>query len=112
MSQQPKSGRKAIGLGVMVLVVVAVVILLSQSSAVGQALSDLSARLTAGYDLSWWTVDGGGDTGSSSGAYTLGGTVGQPDAGALAAGEYTLHAGFWAGAGQKLHVYLPIVSRE
>ena len=93
-------------------VVLAVVILLSRSPVVGQAISDLSARLTAGYDLSWWTVDGGGNTGDSSGAYTLGGTIGQPDAGILAAGDYTLHAGFWAGAGPIYDIYLPVVSRQ
>jgi hypothetical protein len=45
----------------------------------------VSARVLAGtfYDLSWWTVAGGG-TGSgadssSGGPYSLGGTIGQPD---------------------------------
>ena len=33
------------------------------------------------YDLNWHTVDGGGYTWSSGGTYTLGGTMGQPDAG-------------------------------
>jgi hypothetical protein len=51
-----------------------------------------------GYDLSWNTVDGGGTTASSGGDYTLGGTIGQIDAGALAGGEYDLVGGFWAGA--------------
>ena len=126
MSQQTKSRRKAIGLVWMALGVVAVVILLSQSSVVGEAISDLSARPTSGYqvarsgyqvarsgyDLSWWTVDGGGNTGDTGGAYTLGGTIGQPDAGILAAGDYTLHAGFWAGAGPRYDVYVPVVSRQ
>jgi len=47
------------------------------------------------YDLSWSTVDGGGHTFSTGGAYTLGGTAGQPDAGALSGGSYTLSGGFW-----------------
>jgi hypothetical protein len=49
---------------------------------------------SAGYDLSWWTVDGGGGT-VSGGSYTLAGTIGQPDAGILTGGDYTLGGGFW-----------------
>lgn len=50
---------------------------------------------SGGYDLSWWTVDGGGATFSTGGAYRLGGTIGQPDAGELSGGNYTLYGGFW-----------------
>jgi hypothetical protein len=64
-----------------------------------------------GYDLSWWTVDGGGHTFSSGGGYHLGGTVGQPDAGQLAGEGYRLGGGFWAGAPAFYHLYLPLVVR-
>jgi hypothetical protein len=67
-----------------------------------------------GYDLSWWTVDGGGYTFSTGGNYTLGGTIGQPDAGSLTGGAYTLGGGFW-GAGVvtvEYKVYLPVVLRQ
>ncbi len=67
-----------------------------------------------GYELSWWTVDGGGHTYSTGGGYELGGTVGQPDAGALAGGGYTLGGGFWRGGAvtlPPLRVYLPLVRR-
>ena len=67
-----------------------------------------------GYDLSWWTVDGGGFTYSSGGGYELGGTIGQPDAGMLAGGGYTLGGGFWRGGGVVLTrycVYLPLIVR-
>ena len=37
-------------------------------------------RLEGCYDLSWWTVDGGGITFNTGSSYTLGGTAGQPDA--------------------------------
>ncbi len=48
------------------------------------------------YDLSWWTIDGGGITFATGGAYNLGGTVGQPDASnALTGGPYSLTGGFW-----------------
>jgi cysteine-rich repeat protein len=46
-------------------------------------------------DLSWHTLDGGGATASSNGAYVLGGTVGQPDAGRLTTTGYVLSGGFW-----------------
>jgi len=66
---------------------------------------------TQGYDLSWWTVDGGGGT-ADAGVYTLSGTVGQPDAGpALEAGAYTLTGGFWYGAAAQYPVYLPLIVR-
>jgi uncharacterized repeat protein (TIGR01451 family) len=49
------------------------------------------------YDLTWYTVDGGGATFSTGGSYSLGATIGQPDAsGALAGGSYSLVGGFWA----------------
>jgi hypothetical protein len=68
-----------------------------------------------GYDLSWSTVDGGGAMYSDGGSYVLGGTVGQPDAGLLAGGEYVLGGGFWGGgalAGKAHDLYLPLVVRS
>jgi hypothetical protein len=48
------------------------------------------------YSIDWFSIDGGGGT-SSGGAYSLSGTIGQPDAGvALAGGPYTLLGGFWS----------------
>ena len=52
------------------------------------AASTVLAQSGGGYDLSWSTVDGGGETFSSGGVYTLGGTAGQPDAGLLTGGNY------------------------
>jgi hypothetical protein len=49
------------------------------------------------YNLRSWTIDGGGGA-SSGGAYALGGTVGQLDAGILTGHTYTLVGGFWGGA--------------
>ena len=51
-----------------------------------------------GFDLSWFTVDGGGAMSSAGGGYTLDGTAGQPDAGTTSGGGYTVDGGFWAGA--------------
>ena len=65
------------------------------------------------YTLSWWTVDGGGGTFSTAGGYSLGGTAGQPDAGVLSGGGYTLGGGFWKGgaAAALYRIYLPLVVR-
>jgi len=70
-----------------------------------------------GYELSWWTVDGGGYTrlASSGGGYELGGTIGQPDAGVLAGGGYSLGGGFWRGGAAispPYRMYLPLVVRN
>jgi hypothetical protein len=70
------------------------------------------ARSGDSYDLSWWTVDGGGYTFSTGGGYALGGTAGQPDAGVLSGGGYTLAGGFWGGAVVRYGVYLPLTLRN
>ena len=79
----------------------ALLLLVSIVSALGQ------------YDISWWTVDGGGQIVSSGEGYTLGGTAGQPDAGLLRGGHYTLGGGFWGGGVVTIShdVYLPLVLR-
>jgi hypothetical protein len=48
------------------------------------------------YDLTWHTNDGGGTTSATGGAYSLGGTIGQPDAGSSSGGAYALIGGFWS----------------
>ena len=64
------------------------------------------------YTLDWWTVDGGGGTHRTVGEYTLSGTAGQPDAGVLSGGDYTLGGGFWGGGGAvQYRIYLPLVVR-
>lgn len=65
-----------------------------------------------GYDLTWSTIDGGGYTFSTGGDYTLGGTVGQPDAGLLSGGDYTLAGGFWGGGAIGHRIYLPLILRS
>ena len=62
------------------------------------------AAKAGAFDLSWNTVDGGGATFSSGGGYQLGGTIGQPDAGGLSGGVYTLEGGFWGGVGAPVAV--------
>jgi hypothetical protein len=69
----------------------------------------------ASHTLTWWTVDGGGWTFSRGDGYTLGGTIGQPDAGLLRGGGYTLSGGFWGGGETPTahhRIYLPLVIRR
>ena len=64
----------------------------------------------AGFVINWWSVDSGGDS-SQGGGYTLYGTIGQSDAGAMSGGGYTLHGGFRPGGvlTQQVELYLPLV---
>jgi len=75
-------------------------------------LSSALAQADDGYDLSWCTVDGGGQTFSSDGRYSLGGTAGQADAGILEGGGYTLVGGFWRGAKVEYRLCLPLALRN
>jgi len=79
----------------------------------GLLVAGVAWASNASYDLTWWTVDGGGQTLSSGGGYTLGGTAGQPDPGLLTGGGYALGGGFWGGgaAAVKYTIYLPLVLR-
>jgi len=74
------------------------------------------AQSIAAYDLSWSTVDGGGGASLSTGAsYLLEGTSGQPDAGLMTGGTYSLGGGFWGGgaaAAPPRGLYLPLVMRS
>jgi hypothetical protein len=82
----------------------------STAFALAQTNNECSA-LSPSYDLSWWTVDGGGNR-IGTGGYTLAGTVGQSDAGiALSNGGYSLVGGFWPGvtAMERYPLYLPLV---
>jgi hypothetical protein len=73
------------------------------------------AQTGGSYGLTWSTIDAGGYTFSTGGDYTLGGTVGQPDAGLLTGGDFTLGGGFWGGGAlpseEGHEVYLPLVLR-
>ncbi len=74
------------------------------------------AQTSGNYDLSWWTVDSGGATFSQGNGYSLGGSIGQPDASALNGGQYTLSGGFWISSRPPVppeyHIYLPLTMRN
>jgi hypothetical protein len=46
------------------------------------------------YSIDWFTIDGGGGA-STGGVYSVSGTIGQPDAGVMSGGHYSLAGGFW-----------------
>ncbi len=90
-----RQNRYAIGIAIGMVVAVA-----GDSGGHYQAsvLADGGQRYASGtgddFDLSWHTVDGGGGT-SGGGGFVLRGTIGQPDAGDLSGGDFTLRGGFW-----------------
>jgi hypothetical protein len=47
------------------------------------------------YSIDSFKIAGGGGT-STGGAYSVSGTIGQPDAGMMSGGPFTLTGGFWA----------------
>src|SRR5687768_18612225 len=79
-------------------------------SILGGAILSMALTLSAqNYKIDWFTIDGGGGT-SSGGPYTLSGTIGQPDAGTLAGGSFSLVGGFWGGAFAVQQVGSPTLS--
>lgn len=66
---------------------------------------------TGGYRLGRWAVDGGGGIWAGE-QYTVHGTIGQPEADRLSAGEYVLRGGVWGGLEAAYPVYLPLMPRE
>jgi hypothetical protein len=53
--------------------------------------------LAGDHTLSWWTMNGGGDTFCAGANLELSGTIGQPDAGVVTGGNFELLSGFWPG---------------
>ena len=75
-------------------------------------LASFAVAAVNGLDIPWWTVDGGGGA-SAGGGYALSGTVGQPDAGTMSGGQYTLAGGFWGtGRMAEYPLYLPLLMRN
>jgi hypothetical protein len=90
------------------LTLVACATLLIAQGGLPAAADPANAAPRNGYEISWYTVDGG-YTFSTGGTYSLGGTIGQADAGALNGGTYTLNGGFWIG--DLFRLFLPLILR-
>jgi len=54
-----------------------------------------AARAVDDFEVSRSTIDGGGVMFSTGGDFELSGTIGQPDAGTMAGGDFSLSGGFW-----------------
>lgn len=70
----------------------------TKAAVTGLAVAAAFAVAGAGepvFELSRSTMDGGGYMSSSGGEFELAGTIGQPDAGVLKGGDFTLAGGFW-----------------
>jgi hypothetical protein len=64
-------------------------------------LTGLLSASAQSFSIDWYTVDGGGG-GGSAGAYSLTGTIGQPDAGPIMANApYAVEGGFWSVVGTR-----------
>jgi hypothetical protein len=63
-------------------------------AAVGALLGLMASVTWAQYAIDWFTIDGGGGK-STGGVYTVIGTIGQPDAGSMTGGNFTVEGGFW-----------------
>jgi hypothetical protein len=90
----------------------ALVVLLLLTSVTLADTDSHTSKTAQDYEISWWTVDGGGDTASGGGSYALGGTIGQSDAGASSGGSYALSSGFWTGWRGGYAIFLPLVLRS
>jgi hypothetical protein len=77
-------------------------------------------ELSGDFDLTWWTLDGGGGgLESADGKYALEVTIGQPDVSPeLRGGDgFKLVGGFWGGALEQViehfyQVFLPLVMKS
>ena len=57
------------------------------------ALSAIASIRAQTFSIDWFKIGGGGS--SSGGVYSMSGTIGQSDAGAMGGGNYTINGGFW-----------------
>lgn len=53
-------------------------------------------KILAPYEMSWWSVDGGGGS-SSGGVFAVIGAIGQPDTGVASACAVAIEGGVWSG---------------
>lgn len=78
------------------------------------ATASVVVAQSGSYDLLWNTIDGGGGDSAGDG-YTLTGTIGQSDAGAVLGGDgFTLVGGFWIDIdidAANHHIFLPAILR-
>ncbi|MBI5030039.1 MAG: hypothetical protein HZB51_05895 [Chloroflexi bacterium] len=70
-----------------------------------------SAKPADTYTIDWYTINGGGTMSTSGSPYTLSGTIGQSEAGAISGGNYKLSGGFWSVIDSLSKLFLPLILR-
>jgi len=75
------------------------------------ALALAASASAQNYSIDWFTIDGGGGT-STGGVFSVSGTIGQPDAGVMSGGNYSLVGGFWGIVGAVQTPGAPLLSVE
>jgi hypothetical protein len=58
------------------------------------ALAAVPSFAVETYEVAWWTIDGGGSTGSG-GIYSIAGSIGQVEGSRVRGGTFELNGGFW-----------------
>lgn len=79
----------------LVVLVIAVLALLALNVTISYAGTGSAVPIADVYEIAWYTFDGGGAQDLTNGAYTLSGTSGQSDAGALSQASYLINGGYW-----------------
>ena len=76
--------------------------------------STVLAQSGEGYELTWSTVDCGGGISSTGEGYSVVGTIGQPEAGLISGGDFSVGGGFLPGGevATGYQIYLPLVLRN
>jgi hypothetical protein len=69
----------------------------------------LSVAFAQNYNIDWFTIDGGGGA-STGGLFSVSGTIGQPDAGKMSGGDFTVTGGFWSIIGAVPTTGAPLLS--
>ena len=69
--------------------------MLTRTNTAVTAVLITSAAVHAQFNIDWYTIDSGGGA-SAGGAFTLSGTIGQPDAASSAGGTLECDGGFWS----------------
>ncbi len=75
--------------------VVVILLLLMLNVTTSYAVTEAATSAATGYEIVWYTFDGGGAQILTNGAYTLSGTSGQFDAGMLSQASYAINGGYW-----------------
>ena len=90
-------------------------LLIMLTASASNARITFAAPRDTGYTIDWYTIDGGGILNITGGTYSMSGTIGQPDAGALNGTGYTLNGGFWQNIANLMNQYqqfhLPFISK-